>query len=211
MKKKIRNTLGFDFAKWSSALLMIAFFRPKIHYPFGRPQKNGKMIVSSNHIGPLDCVKIAFVFPWRRIWTLTRGECFRTKFSSWIFRAILCIPVDRENLSMSTHHEIQDLLKDDKLILFFSEGRINFSGDGLLDYKMGTAFFAAMSGTPVIPVYLSLRKNFWRRTQIVVGKELHLKDVCDGSLSMQNIEKFHEYIRKNECELEKWKNEHLGE
>lgn len=209
-KQKRKNNFWFDVAKWSASLCMILFFRPKIHYPFGKPLKKGKMIASANHIGPLDCVKVAFVFPWRRMWTLTRSECFEHALTNWVFRSINCIPVDRENLSMDTYHEIMDLLSQDKLVLFFSEGRLNFAGEGVLDYKMGTAFFAAMTGSPVVPIYLVRRDNHLHRTHVIVGKELWIKDICEGMPSMPNIEKFNEYIREKECELEKWKNEHLG-
>lgn len=209
-KQRRKSNLGFDFAKWSSSLLMLAVFRPKVHYPFGKPDKKGKLIVSSNHIGALDCVKIAFAFPWRRMWTLTRSQCFKTPFSNWVFRSINCIPVDRDNVSTDTYREILDVLKEEKMVLIFSEGRLNFEGNNLLDYKMGTAFFAAMSGAPVIPVFIVRRENHWLRTHIIVGQKLWIKDICEGVPSMPDIQKFNEYIKEKEGELEKWKDEHMG-
>ena len=174
MKQKSNKhyNFGFDFAKWSAALLMVTFFRPKRHYPFGKPKTKGRMLVSSNHVGPLDCVKIGCIFPWRRFWTITRQECFTTKFSNWVFRAINCLPVDRENLSMDTYHTILSLLKKEKMVLFFSEGRLNFTDNNVKDYKMGTAFFAAMANAPIVPVYIVRREKFWKRTDLIVGKEI---------------------------------------
>ena len=201
----------FDFAKWSSAIPMRLFFRPKKHYPEGKPRAKGKIIVSSNHIGPLDWVRIAFVFPWRRFWTLMRKESFETKFKNWVFSSIKCLPVDRENLSMDTYHKISSLLKREELVLVFSEGRVNFHSNEVLDYKMGTVFFAAMSNAPIIPVYLVRRKKFLHRTHIVVGKEIYVSDYCKGIPSIADIEKLNQIVRDKECELEKWKDEHLGE
>lgn len=200
----------FDFAKWTAAIPMLLFFRPKRHYPYGKPNKKGKIIVSSNHIGPLDCVKVAFVFPWRRQWTLTRSECFAHPFHNWVFRGINCLPIDRENLSMSTYHEILTLLKQERLVLFFSEGRLNFKDNQIMDYKMGTAFFAAMSKAPIIPIYLTRRKNFFGRTHIVVGREIDIQEYCKGIPSMEDIEAMNEILRNKACELEEWKNEHVG-
>ena len=209
-KQKKKRCIGYDLAKWSAALVMVPFFRPKKHYPFGKPINKGKLIISSNHIGPLDPVQVAMVLPLRRIWTLTRGEVFQKKFYNWVFRTILCIPIDRENPSMDTYREIMDLLNQGKVVLFFSEGHINFNDNQIRDYKMGTAFFAAMTGAPVIPVYIVRRKNFLQRAHMIVGKELWIKDICDGMPSMPEIEKFNEYIREQECALEKWKDEYLG-
>ena len=209
-KQKNQNCFWFDFAKWTAALSMLVFFRPKIQYPFGKPEKKGKIIVSSNHIGPLDNVKIAMVFPWRRMWTLTRKECFEKPLHNWVFRSILCIPIDRENLAVDTYRDILDLLKQEKLVLFFSEGRLNFKDNQVQDYKMGTAFFAAMSGAPVVPVYIVRREKFLQRTRLIVGKELKFQEVCGPVPSLPEIEKFNEYIREQECTLEKWYHEHMG-
>ncbi len=209
-KKVKKNNFIFDFAKWTAAIPMIMFFRPKKHYPQGKPKVKGKLIVSSNHVGPLDCVKIAFVFPWRRLWTLTRKEAFETPLANWVFRSINCLPVDRENLSMDTYHDILDLLKRDKLVLFFSEGRVNFHSNDVMEYKMGTVFFAAMSQAPIVPIYIVRQENLWKRLHIIVGKEIQMKDYCSGVPSIADIERLNQIVRDKECELEKWKNEHLG-
>ena len=208
MKKK--GNFWFDVAKWTAALPMIVFFRPKKHYPYGKPRQKGRRIVSSNHVGPLDCVKISFVFPWRRMWTITRHECFEKPFHRWTFEAINCLPIDRDNLSMDTYHKVLELLKEEKLVLFFSEGRLNFKDNEVMDYKMGTVFFAALSNAPIVPVYIVRRDNYWKRTHIIVGEEINVGDYCKGMPSMADIENMNDIIRQKECELEEWKNEHLG-
>lgn len=209
-KQNKKSCFWFDVAKWTAAIPMIIFFRPKKYYPFGKPKQKGKILVSSNHVGPLDCIKICFVFPWRRLWTVTRHECFEKPFHNWLFRAINCLPIDRENLSMDTYHEILSLLKREKMVLFFSEGRLNLQDNEVKDFKMGTAFFAAMAKAPIVPIYIVRREKYFQRTYIIVGKEINIEDYCNGMPSMADVEKMNEIIRQKECELEEWKNEHLG-
>jgi len=202
--------LGYDFAKWSAALPMLVFFRPKIFYPFGKPNKKGKLIISSNHIGALDWVRIGFVFPFRRHWTLTRVECFNTKFNTFIFNSLKCLPVDRENFSMDTYHRIPELLKRGKIVLFFSEGRVNFKNNDVQDFKMGTVFFSVMNDTPIIPIYLVKTDNYLtQRCHIVVGKEFNPKDYCEGIPSIADIARINEELRKKECELGQWHDSYM--
>jgi hypothetical protein len=111
---------------------------------------------------------------------------------------------------VDTYRDILDLLKQEKLVLFFSEGRLNFKDNQVQDYKMGTAFFAAMSGAPVVPVYIVRREKFLQRTHIIVGQKILFQDVCSGMPSIPEIEKFNAYIREQECTLEKWYHEHMG-
>ena len=96
------------------------------------------------------------------------------------------------------------------MVLFFSEGRLNLQDNNVREYKMGTAFFAALSNAPIVPIYIVRRGKYLQRTHIIVGEEIQIRDYCKGMPSMTELEEINEIIRKKECELEEWKNEHLG-
>ena len=195
----------YDTVKFTGALPTLLFLRPKIYYPFGKPNKKGAIMVSANHNTMIDPVIVHMVFPFRRINSLATKDLFSSKFKSWFFTAMHCIVVDKENFSLSSFHEVTERLKDGKLVVIFPEGKLNSDNkDSLLAFKSGATLMAHRAGASILPMYIVKRKKWYHRQRIVVGQPLNVAEMLGKMPSMQDLSKATDLLREKEVELKSY-------
>lgn len=200
--------LFYDFVKWTGAIPIWLFFRMK-KIRIGKKQKvKGGAIVMSNHIGLLDPIVLHFVYPSRRLWSLAMQELFDLKFWKHFFKAVNCIPVNRENVTIDMYHSVADVLNSGKLLAMFPEGKINFADDAeVKKFKGGVALFAIMNKVPIIPTYIVKKTKKLERQKLVIGEPIYLEHVCDGAPTLRDVERVSEYLHEKEEELVSYYNE----
>lgn len=210
-KKKKDNIFSFkyflyDFTRITGAIPMWLWMRPKIYYVGNKKEikKIKSTLIMSNHTGMLDCVLIHFAFIHRRLWFLALHELFNTKLKNWFFRRVNCIEINRENMNISSYNNMVDYLKKDKAVCIFPEGKIESTKNEIQSFKLGITFISIMNKTPIIPVYIERRKNFWHREKIVVGEPIYLHEYCSPIPTMPEIEKAGEILYNKEQELKKY-------
>lgn len=110
----------------------------------------GPVILAANHLGVADGPILATFAP-RPVHALTKAEMFR----GWLGRLMKLagqVPLDRFHPDPGAVRTGAQLLRDGRVLGIFPEGRRG-SGD-LQRFHRGTAYFALVSGAPVVPVVL---------------------------------------------------------
>jgi 1-acyl-sn-glycerol-3-phosphate acyltransferase len=108
----------------------------------------GPVVFACNHVGALDGPLLAAFAP-RAVHTLTKHEMFRGRLGTFL-RASGQIPLDRFHSDPAAVKTTLRVLRDGGTVGVFPEGR---RGDGELGrFHRGTAYFALVTGAPVVPV-----------------------------------------------------------
>lgn len=139
----------------------------------------GKVIIVSNHKSNLDYVYI-FTKLWRKQYVLSKESLYKNWFARMFFRSCCGIPVDRENVKLSTIKESLTVLKKEKILTIFPEGTRNKTNEPLLEFKAGASVFAVRSGAPVVPMYIIKKGKIFRRNVVVVGEPIYFDSSFKG-------------------------------
>lgn len=208
-KKKRKNNpfrfLLYDFVKITGALSAFFYVRPKRIYENKKATKallRKRMLVASNHIGVLDAIHLHFAFPSRRLHFLALKEIFAKRLGRWFFTHVLCIPIDRENIEMSSFNRAVDVLKDERCLCIFPEGTINIEKKNVSAYKSGVALIAIRGKAPIVPVYIAPRKKWYHRSVMVIGEPIMLATEFEGLSNMMNtVNRITEVLHEKEIAL----------
>ena len=144
------------------------FYRVKV---FGKENliKNGKRIVVCNHLGKADVLAVGALYPDKTVF-LSKIEWYDNKVFGWILRKLGSIPIDRDKPSLSSIKEGLQVLKDNKRLAIFPEGRRNFDTNDLQEIKQGTALFAVKGQSEITPVIIYDRLKMFKKGYVIVGK-----------------------------------------
>lgn len=140
----------------------------------------GPALIISNHNHFLDFIILFYLFAFRYIRCIVGKTLYESsRFLEIILKGLGCIKVDRFSFDMEFFFKAMDVLKKKGVVLIFPEGR--FSVDGKInEFKNTAALLALQSGVPVIPVYHSFNYGFFKRTDVMVGDKIYLKDFCQS-------------------------------
>ena len=191
----------YDFVKWTGALPVALWFRMKTYYesPLAKKKIKGRVLICANHFSFLDPVIISVKFWRRRLHMVATKDLFATKLKKWFFKRILCIEIDKENISIDSYKEIIGKLKDDRAVVIFPEGHINNSeGDGVDPFKSGVILMAMQTNSPIVPAHIIKKEKWWHRQRIVVGEPIVLPS---ERMNLEDIQKYSDLLRKKEIEL----------
>lgn len=193
----------YDFIRITAALPGLIWFRPKRVYVSENAKKKikGGALIISNHIGMVDPMYLLMAIWQRRQRFIVAKELLEKKFNEFLFKkGFLCIPIDRENFSLSTFKEIVSNLKNGTVVTMFPEGHVNTEKEGINNFKSGATLMAYKSDAPIIPVYIKRREHFYNRLVVAFGEPIFVKDIIT---SQKEIDKATAYLYEKEKELEK--------
>jgi len=142
----------------------------------------GGAILAANHQAFCDSIFLP-ASTRRRVYFIAKDEYFRDPKTSWLFKALGHVPMDRTGGS-SSRDALQTaarLVLDGKVVAMYPEGT-RTPGDVVYRGKSGVARLAAMTGAPVVPVAIQgtnrvqpIGSNFWRpfkRVRLTYGQPL---------------------------------------
>ncbi|MBE7055853.1 MAG: 1-acyl-sn-glycerol-3-phosphate acyltransferase [Ruminococcaceae bacterium] len=202
-KKRLFKNFCYDFVKLTGAVPAMILYRIKYHYetPSAARKIKGGAIVISNHLGPLDPIRVHCILWYRRLNFVAMKELFDTKVKGWFFSKMHCIPVDRENFNMSTFSKVMDVSKEGGITCIFPEGHITLGDEAINTFKSGMILMALRAGVPIIPIYMAPQKSIWSRQNVVIGEPIDIKALCGKIPDIKAIENAAETLRKKEIEL----------
>lgn len=131
--------------------------------------KKGKSIVVCNHLGKADVLAVGALYPDKTTF-LSKIEWYDNKVLGWFLRKLGSIPLDRDKPSLSSIKEGLQVLKDDKRLAIFPEGRRNFETNDLQEIKQGTALFAIKGQAQITPIIIYDRLKMFKKGYVIVGK-----------------------------------------
>ena len=153
---------------------------------------SGPLLIGANHPNSfLDAIILSSLFK-QPIYSLARGDAFAGKFYSGILKALNMLPVYRvsegvENLenNYTTFEACQQLFKENKIVLIFSEGRC-INEWHLRPLKKGTARLALNAWRQHIPLQVlplginySSFKKFGKNLRLNFGTLITEKDIYE--------------------------------
>ena len=142
--------------------------------------KEGPLIVAGNHVSNWDPILIAAAIN-RPVCYMGKAELFNTPFKNWLMRELNVFPVERGKGDLAAIRTALNLLKENKVMGMFPEGRRNMEKDyDLTKVSAGVGFLAAKSGARVLPVAvvgsdLPLPFGYIRPLKVVIGHPMAFK------------------------------------
>lgn len=183
----------------------IIWFRPKVLYADrqSKIKATGGALVIANHITFFDPVFLMVPIWYRRFHFVAMKSFFDTKMKKFFFtKVFMCLPIDRENMSMASFRSIVSHLKDDELVAMFPEGHIN-RDEEVSTFKSGMILMAMQSGKPIIPVYIKKRETIFSRLVIGVGHPVYVDRKEGQILGREEIERYNTELHDAEVQLQK--------
>ncbi len=224
------STFIYDFVIATAAPGLL-WFRPKKYFetPAAKKYPKGGAIMICNHSSVFDPLYLMLSIIGRRHHYVCTDELTSNRFSRWLFRQFLTIPIDRNNFAMSSFREITSNLKKGNLCVLFPEGHVVVQNSGekedgkaaskssesvpetkkkvekeppMMDnLKSGMVMMAFSSGAPIWPVYMKPRKNIFSRLRVAIGEPVDVKAMLGKMPTMEQINEVTRYITEKENKL----------
>ena len=167
--------MGYKFFRGLLGPLFRLWYNPKI---IGKENLNvsGPIIIAGNHKHVYDqCLII--INTKRVIHYMAKKEYFDGKLA-WFFKAVGCIPVNREIKDVNATNAALNVLKNGGAIGIFPEGTRNKTDKFLLDFKFGAVSMAKKAGATIIPFGLTGDYKFRSKNLVAkVGKPFKVDDM----------------------------------
>ena len=171
-------------------------------------KEKGPLLLAANHPNSfLDAILLDTLFE-QPIWSLARGDVFKTKFTIRLLTALKILPVYRvsegvENLSTNyeTFDSCKEIFRRNGVVLIFSEGRC-VNEWHLRPLKKGTARLAFSSwdeGIPlkILPVSINYNsfRSFGKNLFIQFGELIEEKDIASHVSDGSRFQAFNKELR----------------
>lgn len=205
------NTLVIDFVRITGALPALLMARPKIYYAGDKKKSlvKGGILIAANHVSFRDPLLLYCVFWRRRLRFLATKDLYKNQLLTFLFSAVGCIQVDKENVNTRTLHQAVDQLKAGKALLIFPEGQVNQAQKDTLGFKSGAVLMAQLSGVPIQPVFIVRPEKRLQRNVAIVGEPIDVCGMCSRFPSVEEMQRVSDYVRQKELELEQFYTEHV--
>ncbi len=119
-----------------------------------RLPQTGPAIVVANHISGLDPL-LVIASARRSIRFLIAREEYQRFGLNWLFRAVKCIPVDRERKPEQALRVALTALREGHVVALFPHGGIHLDSDPPRRIKPGAVRLSQLIGAPIIPLRIS--------------------------------------------------------
>lgn len=131
----------------------------------------GAAVICANHTSLWDPVLLGITLTAKNpLCYMAKKELFENPFLGFLLRHLGVFPVERESADLATIRKSIEVLKADKKVAIFPEGRRVREGDvAPNEVKTGVAMIAMRAGVPIVPIFLSGNKRMLRRTWVCVG------------------------------------------
>lgn len=120
-------------------------------YNIDTAPRQGALIVAGNHLGVLDALIVFSVIDKRDYIVMVAEYHKNYAFRRWLGRIVGAIFVDRYQADFAALREVMKRLNRGGVLIISPEGTRSKTG-GLLPGQPGTAYLAAKTGVPVLPV-----------------------------------------------------------
>ncbi len=190
---RMRGTLNFLFRK---------IFKPTIIDEDKIPA-DGRVVIAGNHTHFMDCITLA-ASTKRVVHFLAKSELMKPPLK-WFFAPFGIIPVNRATKDRAALQSAIDVLKDDKVIGIFPEGKVNNERGTLLPLKFGAVKMAQVTGAKIVPCVISGKYKFFRKSvkvkyfdPIEIGENLEEENLRLWNIINDGLQAEKEYNEK-EC------------
>ena len=201
---KVLKKFARIFMKVTGVIPFMIYFRLKFYHASkknkSRPLRGGAIVIA-NHTSILDYFTIMFTFPWRKIRTLVSEALYAHKLPGMMSKVMDDIVVHRERSDLTFMAKAEEALEKKQIISIFPEGHLVRTGK-IDTFRPAVVYLALRTGAPIVPTYIDAHYNSWKRTRVITGPKIYLKDYCDETNpNPDKVRELCELLRKKVEEL----------
>lgn len=157
---------------------------------------HGAALVVANHVSGLDPL-LMIAASHRPLRFLMAREQYRRFGLQWLFRAVGCIPVERDGNTHRALAAARRALQRGEVVALFPQGRIHLDHEAPARLKRGILHLAKLSAAPVVALRIdgvrgaghTLRSVFLRsRVRLTVFPPVYYEDAEPGRM-METLER----------------------
>lgn len=156
-------------------------------------RKKGKAIFACNHTSNLDII-ILKTRQYKKSYVLAKHTLFKNKFLGACFKSFGAIPVNREEVSVSSIKQTLKVLKDDKQLIIFPEGTRKSSLEESESLKNGMAMFALKAQAEIVPMVFLRKPKLFRMNTIIVGEPICMEEYAGVKASKEVMEEISQKV-----------------
>ena len=159
----------------------LIFFKKKVYYENKKESSRNvrkKALIVSNHRSLMDYMVTIFLFHFRRTFCLMSELVFsHGPFVSFFTKVMGGVEIDRRNYDFSFINKSIDMLDKNKMLIVYPEGKV--STNKKLNYFHPTYLLISLrTDTPITPVFTNGDYSLFKRTHLVIGNKINLRDYC---------------------------------
>ena len=133
----------------------------------------GAAVICPNHTALSDPFFVAFAFQKKNpLRVMAKIQLMRVPVIGWLLGKAGVIYVDRGHADVKAVKSALACLKGEGKLLIFPEGTRVHEGEDVAA-KGGAALFATRTGSPILPIYVTRKKPWFRPTTVVFGQPFH--------------------------------------
>lgn len=157
--------------------------------------KEGAFIMAANHVSNWDPAALVTCTK-RKMNIMAKSSLFKNKFLNFVGRTFDAIPVNREKLGAETIKLAYKTIKNNEILAIFPEGtRRGLSKGGKI--KTGAAYFALVTGVPVIPVGIKGEYKPFTKITLKYGEPLDFSKFQTKKPEKELLDKISNEIMEN--------------
>lgn len=167
-----------------------------------RPDKT--YVICANHMSMFDPIVIGAAIQHNPKY-MAKAELMRVPLLNLLLKALGAFSVDRKGTDAAAIKKTINMLKDGESIMMFPQGTRHKGVDPkTTKVKFGCSMIAHKAEVGVLPVYIKVKDHkvrLFRKTEIIIGKEITIDELNEASNSGEDHKKSAEYIFSKITEL----------
>ena len=185
--------------------LQLLFFKRRTFYEDKKNtnlKKGGKLIIS-NHFNMFDYVLACFIVFPRKLNVVASEYPFKFAIVRFGMRFFGAIQANRETRNMGFMDECAKVIKKGQLVQIFPEGR-NTPDKKIHEFKKSYIVIAHRSGAPIVPVISDGNYSIFKRTNVIIGKEIDVSEFITSDRptpTREELNRINEHIFSKVLEL----------
>lgn len=157
---------------WPVRIIM-GFTHPIVRVHGRESLPEGAAVLCCNHTSLSDAVWVILGAHTERVFrTMAKKELFDKPLLGRFISKLGAFPVDRDANDITAVKTAFGVLRSGDKLLIFPEGTRVREGETSNPHN-GAVTFAARTGAPLVPVYLTAKKRFWGKLDLVFGEAYH--------------------------------------
>lgn len=163
---------GFGVCLLACIVRVLMFFWHPVFRVIGRENvpKKGRLMICANHISMSDPIWIVFALKLGHIpRIMAKQEAMKWPIVGGVIKKFGAFGVDREGADINAIKTGLRCLNDEQQLLVFPEGTRVKPGTRV-EAKRGAVTLAARTNSPILPVYLSVKRRPFGPLTCVIGK-----------------------------------------
>ena len=154
----------------------------------------GRVIFAVNHTSALD----PFIFKSHQhnfTYVVAKDSLWNKKFVAHIMDVVGAIPVNREEVAVSTIKTVLGVLNSDQPLLIFPEGTRKTSLDDTKALKNGMSMFAAKTNATIVPAVFLRKPRPFVPNKIIVGSPIDISVYAEnGKIPKEKYDQISDHV-----------------